>query len=208
MSRCGVACLCVCCHRTRSRGCEAVLGPVAYVKVQSPAPLSLPCFLPPQPRSPSTPHDRSEGKPWLGPFGRTSTSLHVKRCLGPFLCCGCGCCCSSARRGSPCVTRFSASPKAGRDLSGRLLEFHRWISKLFSRARRSGAPRRRVSSQWAVIKLVRMDVEVVLLMHRVPRTTAKATCRCLHGHGKACCSQASPGRERSFLPRQSASASF
>ena len=34
MSRCGVACLCVCCHRTRSRGCEAVLGPVAYVKVQ------------------------------------------------------------------------------------------------------------------------------------------------------------------------------
>ena len=28
MSRCGVACLCVCCHRTRSRGCEAVLGPV------------------------------------------------------------------------------------------------------------------------------------------------------------------------------------
>ena len=89
------------------------------------------------------------------------------------------------------MTRFSASPKAGRDLSGRLLEFHRWISKLFSRARRSGAPRRRVSSQWAVIKLVRMDVEVVLLMHRVPRTTAKATCRCLHGHGKACCSQAS-----------------
>ena len=27
--------------------------------------------------STSTPHDRSEGKPCLGPFGRASTSLHV-----------------------------------------------------------------------------------------------------------------------------------
>ena len=162
--------------------------------------------------STSTPHDRSEGQAVLGPFWQ---SEHVSACAAQSVRVGSTHFhgrrhrCSSARRGSPCVTRFSASPKAGRDLSGRLLEFHRWISKLFSRARRSGAPRRRVSSQWAVIKLVRMDVEVVLLMHRVPRTTAKATCRCLHGHGKACCAcQAFPGREQSLRLNLFAFAAF